>query len=315
MTANTQIGTGTPHLADDTKPAQKLRRSKVGSEQGSASWPVKIGLGVICLLWMIPVLGMLVNSFRPRDVQFGEGWWTVFSSPLDATKWTLSNYEGVLSSGAGGVNMGNAFVNSFVIAVPATVIPILVAAFAAYAFTFMQWRGRDVIFVIVVGLLVVPNQVALVPLLRLYRELGINSTFLAIWLAHIGFGMPLAVYILRNYMSGLPMAVIESAKIDGASHFTTFWRLIVPMSVPALASFAIFQFLWVWNDLLVALIFLGRGDNSPVTVVLQGLQGQTGQGKELIPAAGFIAIIVPILVFLSLQRFFIRGMTSGAVKG
>ncbi|MEO3938182.1 carbohydrate ABC transporter permease [Dermatophilaceae bacterium Soc4.6] len=315
MTASTQVGTGTPDLPDDNKPAQKLRKSKLGAAQGNASLPVKIGLGAICLLWMIPVLGMLVNSFRPRDVQFAEGWWTIFKSPLDATKWTLSNYEGALSGGVGGVNMSNAFVNSFVVAVPATVIPILVAAFAAYSFTFMQWRGRDVVFVIIVGLLVVPNQVALVPLLKLYNQLGINGTFLGVWLAHIGFGMPLAVYILRNYMSGLPMAVIESAKIDGASHFTTFWRLIVPMSVPALASFAIFQFLWVWNDLLVALIFLGRGDNTVVTVALQGLQGQTGQGKELVPAAGFIAIIVPILVFLSLQRYFIRGMTSGAVKG
>ena len=211
--------------------------------------------------------------------------------------------------------MSQAFVNSFIVALPATVIPILIAAFAAYAFTFMQWRGRDLMFVVIVGLLVVPNQVAFVPLVKLYGALGMNGTFPAVWLAHIGFGMPLAIYILRTYMSGLPMAVIESAKIDGASHFTTFWRLIMPMSTPALASFAIFQFLWVWNDLLVALIFLGRGENTVATVALQGLQGQTGAGRELIPAAGFITIIVPILVFLTLQRYFIRGMTSGAVKG
>jgi alpha-glucoside transport system permease protein len=195
------------------------------------------------------------------------------------------------------------------------VIPILIAAFAAYAFTFMKWRGRDFVFVVIVGLLVVPNQVAFVPLVKLYSGLGLNGTFVAVWLAHIGFGMPLAIYILRTYMSGLPTAVIESAKIDGASHFTTFWRLIMPMSLPALASFAIFQFLWVWNDLLVALIFLGRGDNTVLTVALQGLQGQTGQGKELIPSAAYITIIVPIIVFLSLQRYFIRGLTSGAVKG
>jgi alpha-glucoside transport system permease protein len=211
--------------------------------------------------------------------------------------------------------MGQAFVNSFIVTVPATVIPILIAAFAAYAFTFMQWRGRDIVFVIIVGLLVVPNQVALVPLLKIYGQVGLNGTFLAVWLAHIGFGMPLAVYILRNYMSGLPMAIIESAKIDGASHFTTFWRLIVPMSTPALASFAIFQFLWVWNDLLIALLFLGRGDNTIATVALQSLQSATGQGQELIAAAGFVTIIVPLIVFLSLQRYFIRGMTSGAVKG
>jgi len=211
--------------------------------------------------------------------------------------------------------MGQAFLNSFIVTVPATIIPILIAAFAAYAFTFMEWKGRDVVFVIIVGLLVVPNQVALLPLLKLYNQLHISGTFPAVWLAHIGFGMPLAVYILRNYMSSLPRAVIESAKIDGASHFTTFWRLIMPMSTPALASFAIFQFLWVWNDLLISLIFLGRGENTIATVALQGMQGQTGQGRELIPSAGFVTIVIPILVFLSLQRYFIRGMTSGAVKG
>ena len=316
MTANIQLGVGgSDGLADDTKPSQVLRQSKNGSGQGSAGWPVRIILGLLCVAWMVPVLGLLVNSFRPRDDQLASGWWSAIANPLDATKWTLSNYKNVLIDQAGGVNMGSAFVNSIVVAVPATVIPILVACFAAYAFTFMQWKGRDVIFVIIVGLLVIPNQVALVPLLKLYKELGLNGTFVAVWLAHIGFGMPLAIYIFRNYMSTLPMALIESAKIDGASHFTTFWRLIVPMSTPALASFAIFQFLWVWNDLLVALLFLGRGDNTVVTVALQGLQGQTGQGVELIPSAGFVAIIIPILVFLSLQRYFIRGMTSGAVKG
>jgi len=201
------------------------------------------------------------------------------------------------------------------IALPATFIPILIAAFAAYAFTFMEFWGRDVLFLTIVSLLVVPNYVALVPMLKLYGQLGINGTFAAAWLAHIGFGMPLAIYILRSYMSTLPLAIIESAKIDGASHFTTFWRLIMPMSVPALASFAIFQFLWVWNDLLAALLFLGRGDNTILTVALQGLQGQTGAGRELIPSAGFVTILVPLIVFLSLQRFFIRGMTAGAVKG
>ncbi len=294
---------------------QVIKQSKPNSGSGSAGLAVKIGLGILCIMWMIPVLGLLISSFRTRDAQFGSGWWTVFKSPLDATQWTLKNYSQVLGDNQSGTNMGKAFINSFIVTVPATVIPILIAAFAAYAFTFMEWRGRDVMFVIIVGLLVVPNQVALVPLLKLYGQLGMNNTFPAVWLAHIGFGMPLAVYILRNYMAGLPKAIIESAKIDGASHFTTFWKLIIPMSTPALASFAIFQFLWVWNDLLVSLIFLGRGDNTILTVALQGLQGQTGQGRELIPSAGFVTIIVPVLVFLSLQRYFIRGMTSGAVKG
>ena len=295
--------------------AQVIRQSKAGSGPGSATWPVRIFVTFLCLIWLIPVLGLLISSFRTRDAQFNSGWWTAIANPLEFTQWTVNNYAQVLTTNDSGINMGQAFINSFIVTVPATVIPILIAAFAAYAFTFMEWKGRDLVFVIIVGLLVVPNQVALVPLLKLYSSLGLNGTFLAVWLAHIGFGMPLAVYILRNYMSSLPKAVIESSNIDGASHFTTFWRLIIPMSTPALASFAIFQFLWVWNDLLIALLFLGRGENTIATVALQGLQGQTGQGRELIPSAGFITIIVPLMVFLSLQRYFIRGMTSGAVKG
>jgi alpha-glucoside transport system permease protein len=286
-----------------------------GLGKGGASPLVRGFLVFLCVIWLVPVIGLLINSFRTRDAQLDSGWWSFIASPLDFTIWTVKNYSTVVGGGGSGVNLGRAFVNSFVVTVPATVIPILIAAFAAYAFTFMQWRGRDVLFVTIVGLLVVPNQVALVPLLKLYGQLGLNGTFAAVWLAHIGFGMPLAVYILRNYMTGLPREIIESAKIDGASHFMTFWRLIIPLSTPALASFAIFQFLWVWNDLLVALLFLGRGDNTILTVALQGLQGQTGQGRELIASAGFITILVPMIVFLSLQRFFIRGMTAGAVKG
>lgn len=309
MTTTIQPGTGTPDKLQTTKVNKPSRGA------GSASPLVKGFLLLLCLLWLIPVIGLFISSFRTRDAQFDSGWWSAIANPLDFTQWTVQNYTTVLGDNPAGVNMGQAFINSFIVTVPATVIPILIAAFAAYAFTFMEWKGRDVMFVVIVALLVVPNQVALVPLLKLYAQLGINGTFAAVWLAHIGFGMPLAVYILRNYMSGLPTAIIESAKIDGASHFTTFWRLIIPMSTPALASFAIFQFLWVWNDLLIALIFLGRGDNTIATVALQGLQGQTGQGRELIPSAGFVTIIIPILVFLSLQRYFIRGMTSGAVKG
>ncbi len=311
MSTTLQPGVGAP----EEKPAYVLRQSQAGQRAGQRHLAGAHLHRHRLLLWMIPVVGLLINSFRTRDEQLGSGWWTAIANPLDSTQWTISNYAQVLSENGTGINMGQAFINSFVVTVPATVIPILIAAFAAYAFTFMEWSGRDIVFIIVVGLLVVPNQVALVPLLKLYGATGLNGTFLAVWLAHIGFGMPLAVYILRNYMSTLPKAIIESAKIDGASHFTTFWRLIMPMSVPALASFAIFQFLWVWNDLLVALLFLGRGDNTILTVALQGIQGQTGQGIELIPSAGFVTIIVPLIVFLSLQRFFIRGMTAGAVKG
>jgi alpha-glucoside transport system permease protein len=288
-----------------------VARAPQGQGQGRAGLLVKIVLAVLCVAWIIPTIGLLVTSVRTPDAANTSGWWTVIANPLDFTQWTLDNYQKVaVDSG-----MGKAFVNSFVVSLPATIIPIMIAAFAAYAFTFMEFRGRDLLFIIVVGLLVVPNQVALVPLLRIYGDLGLNGTFLAVWLAHAGFGMPLAIFILRNYMSTLPKAVIESAKIDGASHFATFWRLIVPMSVPALASFAIFQFLWVWNDLLVALLFLGPGDNEVVTVNLAALIGSQGQGWQLLTAGAFISMSVPLLVFISLQRYFVRGLTAGSVKG
>ena len=214
--------------------------------------------------------------------------------------------------------MGSAFINSIVVSVPATVIPILFAAFAAYAFTFMQFPGRDSLFLLVVALLVVPLQVAFVPMLQLFGREGLDiiGQFVVVWLLHTGFGMPLAIYILRNYMATLPRTVIESAEIDGASHFQTFWRLIVPMSTPALASFAIFQFLWVWNDLLIALLFLGSDEDSAVvTVNLSGLVNSQGDGWHLLTAGAFISMAVPLLVFISLQRYFVRGLTAGSVKG
>ncbi len=180
----------------------------------------------------------------------------------------------------------------------------------------MEFRGREFLFIVVVSLLVVPNYVSFVPILKIYSDIGLAGKFPAAWLAHIGFGMSLAIYILRNYMATLPRTVIESAEIDGASHFQTFYRLILPMSVPALASFAIFQFLWVWNDLLVALVFIGPGsDNSPITVAVSQLLGQQGQDWNLVTAGGFFSLIVPLIVFLALQRYFVRGLTAGAVKG
>jgi alpha-glucoside transport system permease protein len=276
----------------------------------SSIW-VKIAIVVICLMWIIPTFGLAITSFRPQEAANTTGWWTIFTNPAELTNLTLENYSDVFSF----ADMGTAFVNSLAITIPATIIPILIAAFAAYAFTFMEFPGRDLLLILIVGLLVVPTQVALVPLLQIYGDLGISGTFLAIWLAHIGFGMPLAVYITRNYMATLPKEVIESAKIDGASHFQTFWRLILPMSTPVLASFAIFQFLWVWNDLLNALIFIGPGDNQPLPVALNQLLGQQGQGWQLLTAGGLFTMLVPVLVFLSLQRYFVRGLTAGSVKG
>jgi len=265
---------------------------------------------VICFLWLVPTIGIIVTSFRTEEAALTSGWWTVITSPLDFTQYTIANYREAWDAG-----MNNSFINSFAVTLPATVIPIMIAAFAAYAFTFMEFPFRDTLFVVIVGLLVVPNQVALVPLLRLYTDVNLTGQFAAVYLAHIGFGMPLAIYILRNYMSTLPKAVIESAKIDGASHFKTFWRLIVPMSVPALASFAIFQFLWVWNDLLIALLFLGPGEREVVTVTVAGLVGQQQQGWQLLTAGAIISMVVPVAVFIALQRYFVRGLTAGSVKG
>jgi alpha-glucoside transport system permease protein len=307
----TPTPTAAPGQVKDREAIPRTTKPKRGTGQGAANMLLRVALLILCLLWIVPVVGLLVTSVRDPDAAASTGWWTVFANPLDFTQWTIQNYNEVLFENG----MGNAFLNSFAVALPATIIPIMIAAFAAYAFTFMDFRGRDALFILVVGLLVVPNQVALVPLLRLYGDVGLNGTFAAVWLAHAGFGMPLAVYLLRNYMSGLPNAVVESAKVDGASHFTIFWRLVVPMSVPALAAFAIFQFLWTWNDLLVALLFIGSGPNEVVTVNLASLLGTQGQSWQLLTAGAFVAMAVPLLVFVSLQRYFIRGLTAGSVKG
>ena len=287
-------------------------------------WPVKLGLGVITILWIVPTLGLLISSFRSPNLVSTTGWWTVFGNLFDTAQWTFANYENVISSSG----FGNAFLNSLAVTIPATVIPIAIAAFAAYAFAWMDFRGRQWMFVAVVGLLVVPLQMALIPILRLYSsgafigdfqifpDLNLNGTYMAVWLAHTGFGLPLAVYLLRNYIGGLPSSTIESAHIDGASHFTIFWRLIVPLSVPALASFAIFQFLWVWNDFLVALVFLGgTPDVQVLTQALAELNGTRGEAWHLLTAGAFITMVLPLTVFFALQRYFVRGLTAGSVKG
>jgi alpha-glucoside transport system permease protein len=232
-------------------------------------------------------------------------------------KFTLENYQEVLSS----QGIGQSFVNSLTVTIPATIIPILIAAYAAYALAWMKFPGRALLLSLVVGLLVVPLQMSLIPLLTLYN--GISSTFglpaktyLGIWLAHTGFGLPLAIYLLRNYIAGLPREIMESARIDGASDFDIFVRIVLPLSLPALASFSIFQFLWVWNDLLVAIVFLGaQNDQLVLTARLVNLLGSRGSNWEILTASAFVTILVPLIVFLSLQRFLIRGMLSGSVKG
>ncbi len=240
---------------------------------------------------------------------------------------TLDNYKNVLTGqeirfkGADGteiIRKGNdlsgAFLNSVAVAVPATIIPILIAAFAAYGFAWMKFPGRKFLFTVVVALLVVPLQIALVPILQDFTKLSLNGTFLAIWLAHTGFGLPLAVYLLFNYISQLPRETLEAAFVDGASHFTIFTQLILPLSVPALASFAIFQFLWVWNDYLVALVFLGDS-NRVVTSALAAIVGEKGQDWHLLTSGAFISMLLPLAVFFGLQRYFVRGLLAGSVKG
>ena len=295
-----------------TDPELNKRPRKVRSVEGApAHWTVKAGVIIVCFLWIVPAFGALVTSFRNELDANNSGWWTALN-PANWGGFTVSNYHDAIVN----ADLGQAFINSFAIALPATFIPLLIAAFAAYAFTFMQFPGRNVMFLVIVSLLVVPNFVAMVPLLQLYGRVGIGGTFPSVWLFHIGFGMSLAIFLLRNYMATLPKEVIESASIDGASHYTTFYRLILPMSTPVLAAFAIFQFLWVWNDLLVALVFLGPGENAPMTVAVKNnLIGQQGQGWNLVTAGGILTMIVPIILFLAMQRYFVRGLTAGSVKG
>lgn len=304
--------TATTQAAATPAPRARKAATRFDANPAKAGWVTKIVLFIFCVLWLIPLIGALVTSFRTTTAAANSGWWSIIVHPSTLSSLTLQNYRTALG---GTQHMGTAFINSLAITLPATFIPILIASFAAYAFTFIEFKGREFLFLTIVAMLVVPNYVSFIPILKLYRDVGISGTFPAAWLAHIGFGMSLAVYILRNYMSTLPKTVIESAKIDGASHYQTFYRLVLPMSVPALASFAIFQFLWVWNDLLVALVFIGPGNNEPVTVALTGLQGQFGKGWELVTAGGFITMLLPVIVFLALQRYFIRGLTAGAVKG
>ncbi len=367
--------------------SRSIKRGKLTS-----SLLVNGALILICLIWIIPTLGIFITSFRDSQEIFRNGWWTVFphqayvdsgeinvdpNANLDgpislpgvegqytfeqlragvhtsdgrqftwfgnkrtllvnvsSLQWvgfsanlTLKNYQDVLSGAdvryldangntiiRQGDNLLGSFMNSIAVAVPATIIPILIAAFAAYGFAWLNFPGRKFLFTVVVALLVVPLQIALVPIVQDYTKLDLNGTYLAIWLAHTGFGLPLAVYLLFNYISSLPRDILESCFIDGASSFTIFTQLILPLSIPALASFAIFQFLWVWNDYLVALVFLGS--KTPVlTFTLANMVGEKGQDWQLLTSGAFISMLLPLAVFFLLQRYFVRGMLAGSVKG
>jgi alpha-glucoside transport system permease protein len=362
------------------------------AQKFASSLVVDVVLILVCLIWVVPTIGIFVTSFRNSQDIFTTGWWTIFphrafvdsgvihvdptadlNGPISirgidgqytfeqlragvhtsdgrlltwfgnkrtlqinvsSFQWvgfnanlTTKNYTDVLSSDnvsyldangnsiiRQGDNLVGSFLNSIAVAVPATIIPILIAAFAAYGFAWLNFPGRKFLFTVVVALLVVPLQIALVPIVQDYTKLDLNGTYLAIWLAHTGFGLPLAVYLLFNYISSLPRDILESAFIDGASNFTIFTRLILPLSVPALASFAIFQFLWVWNDYLVALVFLGS-KNQVLTVTLANMVGEKGQDWQLLTSGAFISMLLPLAVFFTLQRYFVRGLLAGSVKG
>ncbi|MEJ8472952.1 carbohydrate ABC transporter permease [Roseibium algae] len=235
----------------------------------------------------------------------------IFFTSIDPPRFTLENYRNVMFS----EGIGRSFINTLTVTIPATIIPILIAAFAAYALAWMKFPGRSLLLAVVVGLLVVPLQMSLIPLLRLYTDVGIGKSYVGVWLAHTGFGLPLAIYLLRNYIKGLPKEIIESAKVDGASDFDIFRKIVLPLSFPALASFAIFQFLWVWNDLLIATVFLGNNEEQLVmTARLRELLGSRGGNWEILTASAFVSIAVPLLVFFSLQRYLVRGLLAGSVK-
>lgn len=271
--------------------------------------PVHVVLVVVSLIWLLPSVALLVSSFRPGSETGTSGWWTALSLPFE---FTMENYASVLDQ----QNIGQSFLNSLFIAIPATIIPVLVAAFAAYAFAWMDFPGRDTLFVIVVGLLVVPLQAALIPVLQLTTDLGLTGSFSAVWLAHTGFGLPFAIFLLRNFFGSLPRELFESAAIDGASQTVAFFRLALPLSVPAIASLVIFQFMFVWNDLLVALILVGgTPDVAPMTVTIANLVNSLGQGWHLLTAAAFISMLLPLIVFFALQRYFVRGILGGSLKG
>jgi alpha-glucoside transport system permease protein len=293
------------------RPVERVRSVAAWRPAFIRSAPLRIAVVGICLLWSIPTLGLLVTSVRnPAEINT-TGWWEALLNPLRENQWTLSNYQSVIAS----EGMLSAFINSLVVTIPSTVIPITIAAFAAYAFAWINFPLRGLLFAIVVGLLVIPLQMAFIPVLRLFGQVGLNGTFLGIWLAHTAFGLPLAIFLLYNFISQLPRDLFESAAIDGASHFQVFIRLVLPLSIPALGAFAIFQFLWVWNDLLVALVFLGTGAEQRVMPsALNVLIGNRGGQWHLLTAGAFVTMLLPLAVFLILQRAFVRGILAGSVK-
>ena len=282
-----------------------------GTTKSRGSFVVLIFLSA---LWLLPTVGLFITSLRAKGEAQTSGWWDVLLNPF-SQDWDLSSYTSVLTEN----KLATSFISSLAVTIPATILPLLFAAYAAFGFTFLTFRGREFFFSVIIGLLVVPLQGALVPVLKMFISftdktgIEISGQYAAAWFVHSAFAMPLAIYILRNYMMTIPNTLIEAARMDGASNFTIFWRLVLPISVPALASFAIFQFLWVWNDYLIAFVFVGN-ERPVLTYTLLAMLGQYGEGWQAVAAGSFISLSVPLLVFFTLQRYFIRGLTAGAVK-
>ena len=310
-----------------TGPKREGVGSKIYRRVSTVRGPV---LWFIVVVWSLPTFGLLASSFRSRDEQGKSGWWNIFGG-LD--KLTFGNYRTVLSS-KGTASLWDSLFNSVAIAVPATLIPIAIAAFAAYAFAWIDFKGRKWMFIVTVSLLAIPLQVALIPLLQLFvggahvtvpvlhktitlfPDLDLAGKTTAVWLTHTGFALPFAIFLIHNYISGLPKDLFEAARIDGADHFTVFWRLVLPLSVPVLAAFGIFQFLWTWNDYLIANTLVGSNpDAVPTTIRIANLAGDFGLNEFLLPAGAFVQAFVPLVVFFALQRYFVRGLLAGSVKG
>ncbi|WP_425313116.1 carbohydrate ABC transporter permease [Microbacterium esteraromaticum] len=277
---------------------------------------------IIAVLWTIPTLGLFISSFRPRDQILTSGWWEFFLNP----EVTGENYVDVLSSGTTQLTMLESFVNSIAITIPATIVPLMIASMAAYAFAWIDFKGRNFLFIFIFALQIVPIQMALVPLLSTFSRglnlfglqvtlpLGASGGYAQVWFAHTMFALPLAIYLLHNFMSEIPSEIIEAARVDGASRGQIFFRIVLPLTMPAIASVAIFQFLWVWNDLLVALVF-ADGGAAPITKLLAEITGTRGNDWHLLTAGAFVSIIVPLIVFFALQRYFVRGLLAGSTKG
>jgi alpha-glucoside transport system permease protein len=301
------------HTTDAPERKGRRKKSAAGDAARAISSPwASVAAIVIAVLWTIPTIGLLVTSFRKQRAINTSGWWTSFSDP---SAYTLENYRQALAPGTS-ASLSQYFINTIVITIPAVLLPLFLASLAAYAFAWMPFPGRDALFVAVFALQIVPLQVALIPLLDRYVKFGLGASYWSVWLSHTIFALPLATFLIHNFMRELPAELMEAARVDGAGHVTIFFRILLPLLTPALAAFGIFQFLWVWNDLLVSLVFLGgTPDVAPITVRVAELSGSRGSAWYLLSAGAFISMIVPVAVFLALQRYFVRGLLAGGLKG